>query len=111
MLPPGAAPPGAVRDHTTPHKVLRGVLQPEDKPQITSGRAGYHLGLAMLCLTQWIKRRWPSTGTVPWIWAIPTAHTQIEAGPDTREDPPPQATALSHLRVPRQPQGPAQSGP
>ena len=43
----------------------------------------------MLTLTQWIQRRWPSTGTVPWIWAIPTAHTQIEAGPDTRKDPPP----------------------
>ena len=57
--------------------------------QITSGRAGYHLGLAMLCLTKWIKRRWPSTGTVPWIWAIPTAHTQVEAGPDTPKDPPP----------------------
>ena len=39
----------------------------------------------MLCLTQWIKRRWPSTGTVSWIWAIPTA------GPDTRKDPPSRA--------------------
>ena len=28
---PGAAPPGTVGDSTTPHKVLRGVLQPEDK--------------------------------------------------------------------------------
>ena len=89
MLTPGAAPPGAVGDPATPHKVLRGVLQPEDKPparapaQITSGRAGYHLGLANLSLTQW-----PSMGTVGWIWAIPTAHTQIEAGPDTRNDPP-----------------------
>ena len=43
----------------------------------------------MLCLTRWIQRRWPSTGTMPWIWAIPTAHTQIEAGPDTRQTPPP----------------------
>ena len=42
----------------------------------------------MLCLTQWIQRRWPSTETVPWIWAIPTAHTQIQAGPDTRQNPP-----------------------
>ena len=73
MLVPGAAPRGAVGDPTTPHKVLRGVLQPGDEPpacvlaQITSGRAGYHLGLAVLCLTQWIKRRWPSTGTLPWI--------------------------------------------
>ena len=62
MLAPGAAPPGAVGDPTTPHKVLRGVLQPGDNPpartlaQITSGRAGYHLGLAMLCLAQWIQR-------------------------------------------------------
>ena len=92
---PGAAPPGAVGDPTTTHRVLRGVLQLGDKPparalaQITSAKAGYHLGLAMLCLTQWIQRRWPSGGTVPWIWAIPTAHTQIEAGPDTRKDPPP----------------------
>ena len=43
----------------------------------------------MLCLTQWIHRRWPPTGTVPWIWAIPAAHTQVEAGPDTRPTPPP----------------------
>ena len=109
---PGAALPGALGDPTTLHKVLRGILQPGDKPparalaQITSGRAGYHLGLAMLCLTQWIKLRWASTGTVPWIWAIPTAHTQMEAGPDTRKDPPPQATALPHLRIPRHPQDP-----
>ena len=58
MLAPGAAPPGAVGDLTTRHRFLRGVLQPGDKPparalaQITSGRAGYHLGLAMLCLAQ-----------------------------------------------------------
>ena len=95
MLATGAAPPGAVGDPTTLHKVLRGVLQPGNKAsacalaQITSGRVGYHLGLAMLCLTQWIKHRWPSTGTVPWFWAIPTAHTQVQAGPDTRTDPSP----------------------
>ena len=95
MLAPGTAPTGAVGDPTTPQRVLRGVPQPGDKPparalaQITSGQAGYHLGLAMLCLAQWIQRRWPSTGTVPWTWAIPTAHTQIEASPDTRKDPPP----------------------
>ena len=95
MLTPGAAPPGAVGDPTTPHRVLRGVLQPGDKPparalaQITSGKAGYHRGLAMLCLTHWIQRRWPSTGTVAWIWAIPTAHTQMEAGPDPPPAPPP----------------------
>ena len=74
-------PPGAVGDPTTPHRVLRGVLQSGDKPparalaQVTSVKAGYHLGLAMLCLTHRIQRRWPSTGTVLWIWAIPTAHT------------------------------------
>ena len=95
MLAQEAAPPGAVGDPTAPHKVLRGVFQPGDKAlaramaQITSGRAGYHLGLAMLCLTQLIKRRLPSTGTVPCIWAILNAHTQVEAGPDTRTDPPP----------------------
>ena len=95
MLGPGAAPPGAVGDPTTPHKVLRGVLQPGNTPparalaQITSRRAGYRLGLAMLCLAQWIKRRWPSTGTVPCTWALPTAHTPTEASPDTRKDPPP----------------------
>ena len=94
MLAPGTAPPGAVGDPTTQHSVLRGVLQPWGKPparglaQITSGKAGYHLGLAMLCLTHWIQRRWPPTGTVPWIWAIPTAHTQVEAGPATRPNPP-----------------------
>ena len=116
MLAPGTAPPGAVGDPTTPHRVLSGVLQPGDKPparalaQITSVKAGYHLGLAMLCLTQWIQRRWPLMGTVPWIWAIPTAHTQIEAGPDTRKDPPSQTTALPHLRVPRHPQGPQPRG-
>ena len=71
MLAPGAAPPGAVGDPTTPHRVLRGVLKPGDKPpdrplaHITSRRAGYNLGLAMLCLTHWIQRRWPPTGTVP----------------------------------------------
>ena len=57
MLAPGAAPPGAVGDPGTQHRVLRNVLQPGDKPparalaQITSGKAGYHLGLAMLCPT------------------------------------------------------------
>ena len=112
MLAPGAAPAGAVGDPTTQHRVLRGVLQPVDKPsaralaQITSGKAGYHLGLAMLCLTHRIQRRWPPTGTVPWIWAIPTAHTQIKAGPDTRPNPPPLTAATPHLRVPRHPQGP-----
>ena len=95
MLAPGTALPGAVGDPTTQHRVLRGVLQPGDKPparalaQITSGKAGYHLVLAMPCLTPWIQRRWPPTGTVPWIRAIPTAHTQVQAGPDTRTNPPP----------------------
>ena len=94
MLAPGAAPPGAVGDPTTQHRVLRGVLQAGDKPparalaQITPGKAGYHLRLAMLCLTHWIQRRWPPTGTVPWIWAIPIAHTQIEASRDTLPNPP-----------------------
>ena len=101
MLAPGTAQPGAVGDPTTPHRVLRGVLQTGDKPparalaQITSGQAGYHLGLAMLCLAQWIQRRWPSTGTVSWIWAITTAHTQIEADPDTRKEPPPDHSTTS----------------
>ena len=81
MLTPGAAPSGAIGDPTTPHKVLRGLLQPGDQApawalaQITSGRAGYQLGPAMLCLSQWIKRRWPSTETVPLIRAVPTALT------------------------------------
>ena len=60
MLAPGTAPPGTVGDPTTQQTVLRGVLQPGDKhpahtlAQIASGKAGYHLGLAMLCLTHWI---------------------------------------------------------
>ena len=33
----------------------------------------------MLCLSQWTNRR----------WAIPTIHTQVEACPDTRKQPPP----------------------
>ena len=117
MLGPGAPPPGAVGDPTSPQRVLRGVLQPGDKlparalVQITSGQAGYHLGLAMLCLAKWIQRRWPSKGTVPWTWAIPDAHTRIEPGPDTRKDPPTQATALPHLRVPRHPQDLPPRGP
>ena len=54
MLAPGATSPGAVGDPITPQKVLRDVLQPGDQAparflaQITSGQAGYHLGLAML---------------------------------------------------------------
>ena len=101
MFAPETAPPGAVGDPTTQHRVLRGVLQPGDKPparalaQITSGKAGYHLGLAMLCLTHWIQRRWPPTGTVPWVGAIPNAHTQVEAGPDTRPNPPPDRSSPS----------------
>ena len=95
MLAPVMAPPGAVGDPTTQHRVLRGVLEPGDKPparalaQITSVKAGYHLGLANLYLTHWIQHRWPPTATVPCIWAIPTAHTQLEAGPDKRPNPPP----------------------
>ena len=101
MLAPGTAPPGAVGDPTTQHRVLRGVLQPGDKPparalaQITSEKAGYHLGLAMLCLTHWIQRRWPPTGTVPWIWAIPTAHTQIKCARTRGQTPPPDRSSPS----------------
>ena len=79
MLTPGAATPEAIGDPITPHKVIRGILEPGDQvparvlDQISSARAGYHLGLAMLCLSQLIKRPWPSTGTVPWIWPIPAA--------------------------------------
>ena len=115
MPAPGAAPPGATGDPTTTHKVLRGVLQPRDQAparalaQITSRRAGYHLGLAMLCLSHLIKRRWPSTRTVPWIWAIPTAHTQVQAGLDTKTTPPKPQHSL--LRVPRHQQGPLAHGP
>ena len=116
MLGPGTSPPGAVGDPNTPHRVLTGVLQPRDKPparalvQITSGRAGYHLGLVMLCQAQWIRRRWPSTGTVPSFWPIPTAHTQIEAAQTRGRTPPPQTTAYPHLRVPRRPRGPLPRG-
>ena len=101
MLVPGAAQPGAVEDPTDLHRVIRGVVQPGDKPparalaQVTSRKAGCHLELALLCLTHWIQRRWPPTGTVPWIWAIPTAHTQIEAGQDTLTNPPPDRSTPS----------------
>ena len=43
MLALGAAPPGAVRDPTTQHRVLRGVLQPGDKPPARA-LAQNHLG-------------------------------------------------------------------
>ena len=101
MFAPETAPPGAVGDPIIQHRILGGVLQPGDTPparalaQITSGKAGYHLGLAMLCLTHWIQRHWPPTGTVPWVWAIPTAHTQVGAGPDTRPNPPPDRSSPS----------------
>ena len=94
MLAPGAASPGAIGDPITPHKVLRGVLEPEDQTparafsQITWCRAGYRLGVAMLCVSQSIKHRFPSTADVPWIWAIPTANTQVKEGPDTQKDHP-----------------------
>ena len=102
MLAPGVAPPGAVGDPTTPHRVLRGALQAGDKPparalaKITSGRAGYHLRLAMLCLAQWIQRRWPSIGTVP----PPThksrqAQTRGRTPPKSHSTPSPAATTPS----------------
>ena len=95
---PGKHIPGTLGKSINPHKVLRGVLHPGDRgpanttparprAKITSGEVGYHLGLAMVCLSQSIRRRWPTTGAMLWIWAIPTAHTQMEAGPDTRKDP------------------------
>ena len=89
MLSPEAAAPGAIEDPIEPHKVLRGVPQPGDQApalalaQITFGRVVYHLGLAMLYLSQWIKRCWPSKGALPLIWAIPTAHTQVPQGYNT----------------------------
>ena len=102
MLASGTSTAGAVGDPTTPHRVLRGVLQPGDKPparvlaKITSGRAGYHLGLAMLCLAQWIQRRWPSTGTVPWTSAIPGTNTHKSRQAETRgRTPPPDHSTLS----------------
>ena len=117
MLAPEIAPHGAERDPSTPDRVLRGILQLGNQAsahalaQITSGRAGYHLGLAMFCLSQSMKRRWPSTGVVPRIWAIPTNHAQVEAGADTQKNPPPRATTPLHLRVPRRPQDPPGHGP
>ena len=71
MLVPGTTPPRAVEEPSTPHSVLSGILQPGGQApacamtKITSGRAGYHLGLAMLCLTPWINRRWPTAGAEP----------------------------------------------
>ena len=89
MLAARTTPPRVRGEPATLHRVLRGVLQPGDQAparalaQVTSGRAGYHLGLAMLCLLQWIKRRWSSTEAKPCIRKIPTAHRQVKAGPDT----------------------------
>ena len=63
MLAAASTPPGAVGKPTAPHRVLGGVLQPGDPAparalaQITSGRASYHLRLAMRCLSQWMKLR------------------------------------------------------
>ena len=76
MPAPGSTPPGAVWEPTTPNKVLRGVLHtgdhgpvhttpPRALAQITSREAGYHVGLAMFCPSQWSRRRWPATGATP----------------------------------------------
>ena len=116
MYAPETAPPGAVGDPTTQHRVLRGVLQPGDKPpartlaQITSGKAGYHLGLAMLCLTHWIQRRWPPTGTVPLGLGHPHRPHTSRGRPGHTTKPPPRTAAVPHLRVPRHPQGPQPRG-
>ena len=64
---PGTTFPGVVGEpifqpadpdpaHGTPARALA---------QITSGEAGYHLGLSMLCPTEWIRQRWPTTGAAP----------------------------------------------
>ena len=92
MLAPAAVPPEAIGD---PTKVLRGVLQPGDKAparalaRITSGRAGYHLGLAMLCLSQRIKRCWPSTGTCAGSGPSPPPKHKSRRAPTRGRPPPP----------------------
>ena len=112
MLTSGAAQQGAVADFTTQHKVLRGVLQPGDKPparalaQITSGRAGYH---------PWTGHALPD----PMDQAPLAIHRDraLDLGhphrphtnrgrPRYAEEPPPKATAFPHLQVPRLPQDP-----
>ena len=110
MLPTGAAPPEAIRDPTAPHKVLRVVVQPGDQAparalaQISLGRAGYNLRVATLCLSHWIKRRWPSTGPGPGSEPSPIpTHTWTWA--PTHGKTPPEATTPPHLRVPSRPQG------
>ena len=108
MFAPGTALPGAVGDPTTQHRVLRGVLQPGDKPparalaQITSGKAGYHLGLAMLCLIHWIQRRWPPRGPCPGFGPSPPpphklrrARTHDQTTPPDRSNPSPAGTTPS----------------
>ena len=113
MLAPGTAPPGAVGDPTTPHRVLRGLLKPGNKhlaralAQITSGQAGY--------TGDWPCSAWPNgssaaghpLGPCPGFGPSP-AGTQVKAGPDTRKDPPPRDHSI--LRVPRHPQGPPPRG-
>ena len=100
MLAQRTTPPGALGEPTISQKVLRGVLHPGDPApahatpgralaRITSGQAGYNLGLAMLCLCQWIRQRPPTRGALPWISGIPTANTRIEAGPGKRKNPTP----------------------
>ena len=108
MFTPGTAPPGAVGDPSTQHRVLRGVLQPGDRPparalaQITSEKAGYHLGLAMLCLTHWIQRAGHPRGPCPGFGPSPPpthksrrARTHDQTPPPDRSNPSPAGTTPS----------------
>ena len=92
MLAPMTAPPGAVGDPTTPHRVHQG--RPSAGGQAPSPRPGpNHLRASGLQPGTCHALPGPMN-PVPlaihgsWIGAIPTAHTQIKAGPDTRKDPP-----------------------
>ena len=105
MLAAGSAPYGAMGEPSTQHKVLRGILHPGDQgpahttparalAEITSGQAGYHLGLAMRCLCQWIKRRWPTTGDAP-THKLKQAPTQGSIQPPGHNNTPPAAITPS----------------
>ena len=96
---PRVHPPGSNRATQNPSRgVFRGILYPEDSDyahttpagdltEIISGPADQYVELAMYCLSQWITRPGATASKAPWMWTIPTTHTQIEARADTAKHP------------------------